>query len=279
MLPRRKLSEIFTSATLNKRFCNVLVEGPTDHIILRSFCEGEKLSVLIYPSTAIELDEIGPTEGGNKGRLIKTSELASARNQVRLFCVIDRDEIQVAGFQLNSHCLITDLSCLEMYALDVQELHGYLQRHFQFDCTFDVFLSVVSTARLATWLHWRRVAHVENVGLANIDRSLSVQEDVVRLNLPDWIERSKVRGGAPEAWGKLLSEAEQLADPEGDPRTAMSVHCFDDVLRFWLRKSAGATLTVGWAERHLRGLATYERLSAYPFFEAIKARCVEGLQA
>src|ERR1700744_5871658 len=116
MRPRRKLSEIFTSAQLNKKFNNLLVEGPADHIILRSFCEGERMPVSIYPITDIELDQVvAEVDGGNKGRLIKVSELASTKNERRFFCIVDRDDLVVQGFDLNTHCLTTDLSCLEMY--------------------------------------------------------------------------------------------------------------------------------------------------------------------
>jgi hypothetical protein len=279
MLPLRKLSEIFTSAQLNKSFNNALVEGPTDHMILRSFCEGARLSVLIYPVPDVEIDCVaGGGQGGNKGALVRVSEFASSKGQRRLFCIIDRDDSEFEGFQINSHCFITDLSCLEMYALDCDELYEYLRRYFQLKCSRDDFMTVITTARKASWLFWKRIAHIEAVSLANIDGSLAVENNVMSIDLLDWIQRSKSKGGPPPAWEKLGAEATNYVEPSVDPRMAISIHKLDDILRFWLRQIAKVSLAPGWVEHHLRGLAAYDRLSKFDFFGAIRERCIDELR-
>jgi len=139
-------------------------------------------------------------------------------------------------------------------------------------------MTVIKTARKASWLFWKRISDIEPVSLANIDGSLAVQNNMVDVDLLDWIQRSKSKGGSSQAWDELGAEAMTYMEPSADPRMAISVHKLDDVLRFWLRQIAKVSIAVGWIEQHLRGLATHDRLSKFEFFEAIQQRCIDELR-
>jgi hypothetical protein len=218
-------------------------------------------------------------EGGNRGRLISISEFAANRGIERTHCVIDRDGFHFVGFDFNSHCLITDLASLDMYALDIDELRGYLSRSLQFEMTAQQMNSIIVAAKSASSMQWARELHVKNVALANVERSLSIENNsLVQINLTDWLDRSRVRGGSTEEWDALNDEIPTiLALQAADPRKTVSVHKLDDVVRFWLRRVKSLSMPDGWLEGHLRGLATYDRLKQFPFFVTLELRCRAGI--
>jgi hypothetical protein len=279
MLPRRKLSEILVSSRVNKSFCNLMVEGPTDHVILRSFCEGARIPVVIYPVPSIEIDCLTLGTQGNRGHLIRISEFAATNAVERALCVIDRDDSNFVGFDFNSHCLITDLASLDMYALDIHELLGYVSRSFQFEMTAEQMSSIFAAAKSASCMQWKREALVDDVALASLDNSLSiVRNSLVRIDLADWLNRSRVRGGSRDGWDALKAAIPNFTEIEvADPRILVSVHLLDHILRFWLRRVVGHMVPEGWLEGHLRGLATYDRLKPFPFFSALESRCRIGI--
>lgn len=279
MLPRRKLSEIFTSSRLNKKFCNLIVEGLSDHVILRSYCEGASLPASIYPIPSIEVDCVPRRDGGNRGRLIAISEFAGTKQVERAFCIIDRDQWNFAGFDFNSHCLVTDLGCLDLYALHVEELRGYLNRSFHLAISVEQMKSVIDAARVASCLHWTRESLVKRTALANIENSLSIEAgDHLCVDLHNWIARSRSRGGTTEEWDALEAMLPAVGQRQlADLREEISVHQLDELLRFWLKQVGDVSLPQGWLEGHLRGLATYERLTGYAFFDALAARSQLGV--
>jgi hypothetical protein len=279
MLPRRKLSEIVISARLNKKFCNLLVEGPSDHIILRSYCEGASLPTVIYPIPSVEVDCVPSGEGGNRGRLIAVSEFAASKQIERTFCVIDRDHWNFISFDFNSHCMITDLGCLDMYALHINEMRGYLNRSYHLEMTTEQMRSIIESARVASCLQWARETLVKGVSLASLEHSLSIgSESEICIDLQNWLTRSRARGGTPVEWNALEATLPNIGQNYlVDSREEISVHQFDEVVRFWLRRVGNVTLPPRWAEGHLRGLATYERLQGYEFFNALAARCRLGV--
>jgi hypothetical protein len=276
MLPHRRLSEVLTSARLNSSFANILVEGPTDKVILASFCEGERISTVIYPVCFLEVDCVDPAgPGGNKGRLIRISEYLSSKGARRIFCVVDKDDMTVAGFDLNSHCLITDLANMQIYALDIKEFREYVSRFFGFPVSEQEFASVVDAARAASCLHWRKERLLSGFGLASIEKSLRINSaSKVEVDLTDWIDRSRVRGGEAAAWDALSSEVNEImAQRLDDPRKIISIEFLNDVLRFWIREVYGKATDPKWVTRHLRGAASHERLSTFPFFQIVADRC------
>jgi hypothetical protein len=280
MVPYRRLSEVLTSARLNSSFANILVEGPTDKVILGSFCEGEKISTVIYPVCFLEVDCVNPAGlGGNKGRLVRISEYLSSNGARRIFCVVDKDDMTVAGFDLNSHCLITDLANMQIYALDIKEFREYVSRFFASQVSKEQFVSVVDAARAASCLHWRKERLLSGFGLANIERSLRfTTSSMIELDLTDWIDRSRVKGGEAEAWDALCAEVEEIkAQQLDDPRKIISIEFLNDVVRFWVREAFGKAADANWVVRHLRGAASHERLSTFPFFQTVADRCRQEL--
>jgi hypothetical protein len=281
MVPRRRLSEVLTSAKLNSLFVNILVEGPTDRVILRSFCEGERISNVIYPISFLEVDCVDPSgPGGNKGRLIRVSNYLSNNNARRIFCIVDKDDMTVAGFDLNSHCLITDLANLQIYALDISEFRQYVSRFFGLEVSEGEFASVVEAARVASCFQWRKEALLSGIGLASIERSLKITGGSrIELNLKDWIDRSRAKGGEHGAWDVLEGEIAEIERQQlDDPRKIISIEFLNDLVRFWIRAAFSKATDPQWVTRHLRGAASHERLSTFPFFQAVADRCRLELQ-
>jgi hypothetical protein len=273
MPPRRKLSEVVTFAKITK-VCQLLVEGPADHAIVRSFCAGETIPVAIYPITALEIDCCDVRVlGGNKGRLIRVSEYLGTSSARRILCVVDRDDFALAGFNLNSHCMITDFSCLEMYPLQVEDFRGFLNRAFLMDMLVEEMDSVLSTARLASVTLWEKERLLNGHVLANIDNSLTVTNRTLAVDVAHWIGRSR-GAGDPKAWDDILARirARENSFPQ-DYRLTISVHALDDALRFWMKETKGVTLFARWVEQHLRGLASHATLRTFDFFVALAQRC------
>jgi hypothetical protein len=278
MVPRRKLSEVLTFAKITK-VCQLLVEGPADQAIIRSFCDGAAIPTAVSPITIIEVDCCDVRGlGGNKGRLIRFSEHLAKLGGTRTFCIVDRDDFPFDGFNLNSHCLITDFSCLEMYALLVEDLRTYLNRAFFLDMTAEELESILSTARLASVMLWEKEKALSGCSLANIDNSLAVNDRRLIVDISHWIDRSRGEG-SKEAWDALLARvrAREATLPR-DYRFTTSVHALDDAIRFWMRKTKGLTLFPRWVEQHLRGLASHATLSTFDFFVALSQRCWADLQ-
>jgi hypothetical protein len=63
---------------------------------------------------------------GNKDSLIRASEYLSSNDTHRIFCIVDKDDMTVAGPGLSSHCPITDLANMQIYALDVGEFREHV---------------------------------------------------------------------------------------------------------------------------------------------------------
>jgi hypothetical protein len=86
MLPKRRLSEVITSAVVNKKICHLIVEGPSDKVVIESYCEGAMLPVLIYPVPTLEIDAVVVGRpGGEKGRAVRISRHLCKVRSRRLF--------------------------------------------------------------------------------------------------------------------------------------------------------------------------------------------------
>jgi hypothetical protein len=273
MLPHRRLSEVLIFAKVSKKH-QLLVEGPTDQVIIKSFCEGEGLQVLIYPITAVEIDccEVN-ADGGNKGRLIRVSEFLGRSKVARVLCIVDRDDMDVNNFLLNSHCITTDFSCLDMYALDIEEFRSFFNRAFLANMSSEEFESVLGTARLASIVLWEKERVLGGVALANLRKSLKVRDRKVVLDMDNWLSRSRNSGEAGR-WDLLAKKvrARQAVLP-ADFRFTMSVHFLSEVLQFWTGATKRITLFPTWVENHLRGSASHSVLKGFEFFEELARRC------
>ncbi|AMA56218.1 hypothetical protein BCCGELA001_08070 [Bradyrhizobium sp. CCGE-LA001] len=266
---------------LEPKVVNLIVEGRSDQIIVRSFCEGARIPSMIYPISLVELDCVAPNgEGGDKGRVIRTSAHLSARQIRRICCIIDRDDLPFIDFMYNSHCLITDFASLDMYPLDCDDLAGYTRRHFQKDKVSSREISrVFEVAALASILRWKRIGCVPSAALADIEGSLSFNSGLVELSVKNWIERSRAKGGFKADWDALLASADAIElDNLGDSRHFISVHLLDEVFRHWMKSVHNVKLEPHWIEGHLRGMATYERLRGYDFFQVLSHHCAGELQ-
>jgi hypothetical protein len=281
MLPRRRLSEVVTSSKVNTKICHLIVEGPSDAVVLRSYCTGEAIPVLIYYMSALEIDctdHSGP--GGERGRAIRISDHLGEIEARRLFCIVDRDHEPFKEFDLNSHCLMTDLSCVEIYPLDAEEFRGFVARAFLIDFSTDAIMSIFNVTRTITVIRWLKERRVSGLPLARIAHSLHVAGNLVSPDIKNWLTRSLAVGGDSAAWLSLesdLKEVESTFPP--DHRAMMRVHDLDEVFRFWLHKAKGCTLPQGWVEQFLRGAARHSALAPYDFFKAVKLRCEQEIAA
>jgi hypothetical protein len=275
MLPRRKLSEVMTSSRVNAKVCHIVVEGQSDRVILASYCEGERIPVLIYPVPSLEIDCVPASGlGGNRANVLRISAFLSQHEVTRIFCIIDRDGDGFDGFDLNSHCLVTDLSCVQIYPLDVEEFRTYVTRAFYSSFTSEALLSVLSVSRMISVMHWLKEKKLSGYSLANVDGSLRFVDGLIRLDVPGWLRRSISRGGDPEVWKGLETDLTAAETSFGaDYRAMVRVHDLDNVFRFWLRSAHQRALHIGWVEEFLRGTASHEKLAPYEFFRAIRRRC------
>lgn len=123
------------------------------------------------------------------------------------------------------------------------------------------------------------LALVKRTALASIENSLSIGNgDELRVDLHNWITRSRARGGTAAEWDALEAALPTNGQhPLADVREEISVHQLDDVLRFWLKEVGDVSLREGWLEGHLRGVATYERLAGYAFFGSLATRARLGV--
>jgi hypothetical protein len=189
----------------------------------------------------------------------------------RICCIIDRDDLPFVDYMYNSHCLITDFASLDLYSLDSDDLAGYTRRHFQKDKISEPLISgVFRIAALASILQWKRINCVPRVALADIEGSLSFGDGLVQIDMRNWIDRSRTRGGSKEEWDALLasvSEIEAMSFTDG--RYFISVHLLDEIFRHWMKSVHGVRIEAHWIEGHLRGMATYERLRGLRFLSSI----------
>jgi hypothetical protein len=255
--------------------CHLIVEGVSDSVIVRSYCAGEALRVLIYYVPALDIDCVDPSgPGGNRARAIRISAHLGQIQARRLFCIIDRDGDEFSGFDWNSHCLVTDLSCVEIYPLDPEEFRTFVGRAFMFEFTDHMLTSILDVSRKMSVVLWLKERKLPGLSLANVVNSLHVAGDLVSLDVRGWLTRSLAAGGAATTWLSLEADLNIL---EGsfptDHRVLMRVHDLDEVFRFWVHKTRGRQLPLGWVEQNLRGLAHHRALSAYDFFKAIRGRC------
>jgi hypothetical protein len=281
MLPRRRLSEIITYSTLNKKVCNIVVEGQSDSIIVKSFCDGEGIPVLIYPTPAIEIDCCDPKgPGGDRGRVIRISEHLAATSARRMFCIIDKDADPFVSFHFNTHCLITDLACVEVYPFDAEDFRSFVSRAFYVEFSAEALDAVLDVSQTITVVRWLKEEKLGGLSCASVDRSLRVDHGKVTIDLESWLTRSASAGGSRETWLSLASDLrDKRASVSGDRRIAINVHVFDEVFRFWLRAAKGEKLEERWLERLIRGNAHHARLAGYDFFRAVAVRCTTELAA
>jgi hypothetical protein len=275
MLPRRKLSEILVQARLDARVCNIIVEGFSDQVILRAFLEKESLPVLIYPIPNIEMDSVDPRgHGGNKARVIRISEYLNGIAAARILCVVDKDFLQFSGFKLNGRCLVTDLACLELYSFEREDFRGFIGRAYYIDFSEAALDSILGVSRTASLVGWIKDQRIESRGLAPLERSLSLENGLIQLDLPDWLTRSGNSAADQAVWTSIKEEIDvRSLDFPVDHRTLINVHLLDQIFRFWLRSLKGVTLNENWVVEYLRGRAEHHRLARYDFFRAIIMAC------
>jgi len=168
---------------------------------------------------------------------------------------------------------------MQIYALDLQEFHKYVSRFFVIDVPEGEFNSVVEVSREASWLHWQKEKVLSGVKFAGIEKSLRVGSPDMKIDLIDWIDRSRVRGGDVDAWDGLIAQVKQASPPQmGGPLEVISVSLLNEVVRFWLREAYGKATEENWLVRHLRGAASHGQLATFPFFQAVADRCRRELR-
>jgi hypothetical protein len=191
---------------------------------------------------------------------------------------VDRDDDPFNGFELNSHCLITDLSCVGIYAFDFDSFRGFVRRAFYVEFTSLVLDNILAIARTATVVLWLKERKLSGFGMAPIERSLAATSGLITLDLEGWLDRSLKAGGDPELWRGLKTDYDNAKrDFDADYRRMLRIHDLDRVFRFWLRRATGQNLPEGWIEQFLRGQASYEMLSRYDFFTSIGRKCTTEL--
>jgi hypothetical protein len=279
MPPKRKLSEILTQASLNRRVCIIFVEGDSDRVVIRSFLEGAALPSIIYPIAFVEIDSFQPSGiGGHREKVIQVSEFVHRTDAKRIVGIVDRDDHEFIGFRLRARCLMTDLSCVEIYPFEFNDCQGFVSRAFYVDLTNQALTQILVISRCASVLRWLKERKLAGRSLANVEGSLEIRGDVISLDVSDWVNRSVGAAADRQLWNSLegdLRESE-LTFPE-DHRAMINVHMLDVVFRYWLRQKK-IRLTEGWVEQFLRGRATYDCLAKYEFFAAVAAACRADLE-
>ncbi|MBW7964845.1 hypothetical protein HYH07_21080 [Bradyrhizobium sp. BR 10261] len=252
----------------------MIVEGPSDQAVIGSYFEGAALRAMIYPMPSVDIDKFTPSSrGGDKGRVLQVASFLDQQRIDRVLCVVDKDGESFHKFWLSPCCLTTDLSCVEIYPLDPDDLAGYLSRAHLVQLSTDALAGLINTSRIASTLGWLKDQRLPGRALARIDRSLEVNAQIISLDVKDWLTRSIKVAPDRESW--MLLEDDLLTAEQnftGDSRALINVHVMDTVLRFWFRRVHGINLAEGWLERHLRGQATFASLSKHEFFQQLKKR-------
>ncbi|MCJ2038823.1 hypothetical protein MKK55_07625 [Methylobacterium sp. J-059] len=275
MLPERKFSEILTNSKLDKKTANILVEGESDQTILREFFNGTALRHKLYPASRVSFDLFDANVlGGNKGRLYAASTFLSAIQARRIVCVIDRDGDAFHKHIYNSCGVITDLSCVEIYPLDISQAANFIRKALNDGFDESDLMHILSIAREISVLRWMREEVIPSVKMADYDKSLTLEKKRLSLNVQHWIGRSKSRGGTQEEWKKLEDSFTSLRSTlSGDPRDAVNIHILDEIFRYWFKSVFETKLHEGWIEQLLRGFAEFDLLKNYKFFESLLSHC------
>lgn len=131
-LPSRTLEELLTFHELEPDESSVVTEGPSDQALLRWFLDEVGLSQIpTYEIGSFDLPAEVVSEHGqensNRGRVIALARASSALHPRQLVCVVDADLDKILQRATSALLLlVTDYTCLEMYAYNTKTLNKLL---------------------------------------------------------------------------------------------------------------------------------------------------------
>jgi hypothetical protein len=280
---RRSISELVTRYRFHPEFRDLFVEGDRDVSVYDWFLSRIPMSrAAVYPINSIEVtsttcQEMGVSEGGNKGRAIALAlkldrELSLECRSV--LCLVDKDFHEFNFSLPNCRYLIyTAYACLECYVLGKNPLAklcvlylGKTLTETEIDSTMEI-LTYIFSVRLAK----RRLA--PNTGwFEDFTRCCSIRNECIHLDRSAYL-RSVLNFAA----GALTAEAIETEVRRfatlviGDRRQAMHGH---DIIRLisWIAHQKGVPREIanaGPLRRAMLGLLEIEDLQREPLFARI----------
>jgi hypothetical protein len=249
-IPRRTVNELAAIHRREPSCHDVIVEGTCDRCLIEWFLsESGVAGASVYEIGSFEIDPQQLTAYGlqdnNRGRVITLAyEFEKIFGHVaRLTCIADSDfDIVLGKLEECSLLLLTDYTCMEMYALNLKTLGKYLRlnlRNFPKDAKRVITEIADALQKLFVF---RLVNFVLSLGLRAVDfePSLSLSNVRVELNCDNYLSRylnknrrMKDKTRFEEEYGIRLNQL----GPE--LRNQIQGHDFMELLSWYIRQHRG----------------------------------------
>jgi hypothetical protein len=224
------------------------VEGPRDKSFFTSYCNESNLrKVAIYPIEAVEVQPLSVQlgGGGNSGRLLALGQLLNdvlGSDCYAARCLVDRDFFGILyAVPESPYIWLTDLSCLEAYALNLAVLRRLWAVYFMRPISDDRLLSFLQAVKDVFAVRAaKRVLHWQSPWLAEIAREASLDGEIMIWNRNSFVGKLAAKSEGAFTAVQLLESVDQLV-PKLIGETGMYVNAHDALqLLGWLGRQSGA---------------------------------------
>ncbi|MFZ3210020.1 MAG: hypothetical protein WA188_00755 [Terriglobales bacterium] len=285
VLPRRTLQELAAIYKLERTTRDVIVEGGGDKCLIEWFLgDNDVENVVVYEISSFQIDAQAVRKWGgennNRGRVISLAcEMeATVGDRIYLTCIADTDLDTILENRHNCKLLLlTDYTCMEMYAFNPTVLNKYLKlNHGHFPKPAKTVLAEITPALeqlfLARIVNFMLDLNLEAVAF---ERSCELRTDGVHLDVRDYVGRYLSKNRKASGIGGFLSEMSKYEKRlTSDPRNQIQGHDFLNLLSWYIAQHKGfSRLQEEMLQRPLfTAAAESARLRAEPLFEALLSR-------
>lgn len=191
-LPKKNITELFTTYVLEPTIIDIFVEGDSDKLFIEA-TSAKSPFVSIYPIEHIDLEVADPIKNNKESviTLIKKLNSINTKNIMSYLGLVDRDEIPPEGEIEIDNLLVTDYSCIES--------HFFTKDAFTFLISKSTFAHKVNIDELyedcSTILNFLFLAKLANIKLmynlswVNFLKSISFSASRFSINEEDFLKR------------------------------------------------------------------------------------------
>jgi hypothetical protein len=246
---RRSLDELIARLTLEKGAYDVVVEGPSDRVIVTAFLQlGRRHSATVLTSADIEVPARLQTETehqqGARGRVLSIARVIDSRfkgEDVPLLCIVDRDfdDLVPPPHDYGPLVVSTDYCSMDLYSYDPSVVERVLSGYAQLPpgeaarvlAALEPVLTEVYLIRAADHRLGLRLGHLSP------ERCCRVERGTILFDRDDYLNRCLDRHGLRTEREAMSQAIESLRpDLPTDSRLRIHGHDFVYLLAWYLRQ-------------------------------------------
>ncbi len=244
--PRRTLQELRTLHELEPNQSSVITEGPFDQSLIRWYLSAAGLeTVPVYEVDSFDVPSVIVTarglENSNRGRVIAVAAECADLATAQVVCIVDRDFDAILKLATDQKLLVvTDYSCIEMYAFNEQALNKCVLLHrARIPGPAATVLRVLTPMLHALFL-FRAANYALSWNMESVSwlKSASFERDAIAFDEADYLKRYLQKNGRAGYAAVLIDKLSELRgrlQAVGEARLFINGHDFVGVLGWYLR--------------------------------------------